>query len=75
MTSKPESWSYTFPDIKDDDKSGELTMNVDFGNASSFVVRKEKVIEVADISDVSKVRPGSYFIKVTVSDLIDEVAF
>jgi hypothetical protein len=75
MTSKPESWSYTFPDIKDDDKSGELTMNVDFGNASSFVVRKEKVIEVADISDASKVRPGSYFIKVTVSDSIDEVAF
>ena len=75
MSSKPESWSYTFPDIKDDDDSGELSMSVDLGSASSFVIRNKKVIEVTDISDASKVRPGSYFFKVIVSDSIDEVVF
>jgi len=46
-------------------------MIVDLGNASNFVFREDKVIEVKDISDASKVKPGSYFIKATISDSID----
>jgi hypothetical protein len=38
MSFTPEFWSYTFPAISDDDNSGELTMNVDLGNASSFII-------------------------------------
>jgi hypothetical protein len=75
MTYKPESWSYTLPEIKDDDNSGELTLIVNFGAASGFITLNGKTMEVSNVSDVSKVRPASYFIKVTISDSIDSVDF
>ena len=75
MTSKPESWSYTLPEIKDDDNSGELTLIVNFGAASGFITLNGKTMEVSNVSDVSKVRPASYFIKATISDSIDSVDF
>jgi hypothetical protein len=75
MTYKPESWSYTLPEIKDDDNSGELTLIVNFGAASGFITLNGKTMEVSNVSDVSKVRPDWYFFNVTISDSIDSVDF
>lgn len=33
------------------------------------------MLEISDISDKSKVKPGTHFLKVTISDSIDQVEF
>ena len=50
-------------------------MIVNFGAASGFITLNGKTMEVSNVSDVRKVRPASYFIKVTISDSIDSVDF
>ena len=71
MTTVPKSWSYKLPEIKDDDSSGELTVKVDLGSASGFLSFSANSLEIGDISDTEKVKPLSYFLKVTISDSVD----
>ena len=61
--------------MKDDDNTGELSVKVDFGSASSFLRLAGTTLTISDISNASKVKPGSHYLKIILNDSVDSAEY
>lgn len=73
MTKEPESWSFLFPKVIDEDGPSPPTLTVEFGAASFCTLTDMTSIDIEDVSDATKVKPGMYLLNVVLSDGKDTV--